>query len=72
MNTTAEQYEYRWVRADAIYGGDLILINGRPVKVWSVAEGVKTVRITFDVPGERKADNRASYQRDCKVKRVYR
>ena len=64
------EYETRWVPASSLYGGDVILINGRPVEVWSIAHGVKTVRVTFDVPGQRKADSRARFQRDCTVRKV--
>jgi HSP20 family molecular chaperone IbpA len=45
----------------ALYGGDRVLINGVPQTVWSVSRGARTVRVTFDVPGERKADTKVTY-----------
>ena len=62
--------EIKWTNVRNVGGGDRILINGRPQTVWSVASGARTVRITFDVPGQTKADSRATYADDCEVQVV--
>lgn len=59
-----------WTNVRNVGGGDRILINGTPQAVWSVAHGARTVRITYDVPGQTKADSRATYADDCNVQVV--
>jgi len=60
----------KWINIRKVGGGDRVLINGRPQTVWSVAHGARTVRVTYDVPGQTKADSRATYQDDCDVQVV--
>ena len=59
--------ETRTVSVRNLYGGARVLINGEPLKVWSVSHGVRTVRVTFDVAGQRKADSRVTYTGDATV-----
>jgi len=59
-----------WTNVRNVGGGDKVLINGNPQTVWSVAHGARTVRITYDVPGQTKAESRATYQDDCVLRIV--
>ena len=60
------------IKARNLSGGDRVLCNGRPIAVWSVAIGARTVRVTYDVPGQTKAESRATYAHDCELRRVVR
>jgi hypothetical protein len=62
--------ETKWTNIRDVGGGDKVLINGRPQTVWSVAHGARTVRVTYDVPGQTKADSRVTYQGYCAVQVV--
>ena len=62
--------ETRTVSARNLYGGARVLINGAPLTVWSVSHGVRTVRVTFDVAGQRKADSRVTWVSDATVELV--
>ena len=59
-----------WTNVRNVGAGDKVLINGNPQTVWSVAHGARTVRITYDVPGQTKADSRATYADPCDVQVV--
>jgi hypothetical protein len=62
--------ETRTVSVRNLYGGARVLINGEPQTVWSVSHGARTVRVTFDVVGQRKADSRVTYTGDATVEVV--
>ena len=62
--------EKRYIKAIDLYGGCRVLCNGKPITVWSVAIGVRTVRVTYNIPGQTKAESKATYAHDCTLERA--
>jgi len=66
-----EMSEKRYIKAIDLYGGCRVIGgDGSVITVWSVAIGARTVRVTYNIPGQTKAESRASYLHDCKLERA--
>jgi len=63
--------EKRYIKAIDLYGGCRVIGgDGSTITVHSVAIGARTVRVTYNIPGQTKAESRASYQHDCTLERA--
>jgi len=66
MNT--ETSTTRYIKAFDLYGGMRVVGgDGSTLTVWSVAVGARTVRVTYNIPGQTKAESRATYPHDYRL-----
>ena len=58
----------RYIKALDLYGGCRVIGgDGSTITVHSVAVGARTVRVTYDIPGQTKAESRATYPHDYRL-----
>jgi hypothetical protein len=68
---SAAMSETRWIKAGNLYGGSRVIGgDGSVITVWSVAHGARTVRITFNIDGQTKAESRVTCAYDTPFKRA--
>ena len=52
-------------KAEHFTAGEYVNLGHEAARIHSIREGVHTVRLTFDVPGQTKADSRITCRRDA-------